>query len=65
MLRLVDLEHVTQIAREHGVLSVVDNTFATPMLQQPLKLGADLVMHSATKYLNGPFRYGGWGCGGV
>jgi cystathionine gamma-lyase len=42
-----------EIAHEHGALLVVDNTFATPMLQRPLELGADIVVHSATKYLNG------------
>ena len=53
MLRLVDIEAVSQIAREHGAILVVDNTFASPMLQRPLELGADIVVHSATKYLNG------------
>ncbi len=53
MLKLVDIEAVAAVAREHGALLVVDNTFASPMLQQPLALGADIVIHSATKYLNG------------
>jgi cystathionine gamma-lyase len=53
MLKLTDLQAVAAFARKHGLLSVVDNTFATPMLQRPLELGCDLVMHSATKYLNG------------
>jgi cystathionine gamma-lyase len=53
MLKLVDIAAVAEIAREHGALLVVDNTFASPMLQRPLELGADLVIHSATKYLNG------------
>jgi len=53
MLKLVDIEAVAAVAREHGALLVVDNTFASPMLQQPLSLGADIVIHSATKYLNG------------
>ena len=53
MLKVVDLEQVAAIAKEHGALLVVDNTFATPMLQRPLELGADIVVHSATKYLNG------------
>ncbi len=52
-LKLVDLEAVAAIAREHGLLMVVDNTFASPIVQRPLSLGADIVMHSATKYLNG------------
>jgi cystathionine gamma-lyase len=53
MLKIVDIEAAARIAGEHGALLVVDNTFATPMLQRPLELGADIVMHSATKYLNG------------
>lgn len=53
MLKIVDIEAVCAIARKHGLRVVVDNTFASPILQRPLQLGADLVMHSATKYLNG------------
>lgn len=53
MLKLVDIAAIAAIARRHGLLVVVDNTFASPMLQRPLELGADLVVHSATKYLNG------------
>jgi cystathionine gamma-lyase len=53
MLRIVDIRAAAKIAHEHGALLVVDNTFATPMLQRPLELGADIVVHSATKYLNG------------
>jgi cystathionine gamma-lyase len=53
MLKIVDIAAVAEIAREHDVLLVVDNTFATPVLQRPLELGADIVMHSATKFLNG------------
>jgi cystathionine gamma-lyase len=53
MLKLVDLEKVSAFARKHGLLLVVDNTFCSPMVQRPLELGADLVLHSATKYLNG------------
>jgi len=53
MLQLVDLAAMAELAREAGAWLVVDNTFATPMLQQPLKLGADIVVHSVTKYLNG------------
>ena len=52
-LKLVDLEAVAAIARRHGVISVADNTFATPYVQRPLDLGFDIVMHSVTKYLNG------------
>jgi cystathionine gamma-lyase len=53
LLKLVDLERVAALARARGLLSVVDNTFASPWVQQPLTLGFDLVVHSATKYLNG------------
>ena len=53
MLKLVDISAVAEVAREIGALLVVDNTFASPMLQRPLELGADIVIHSATKYLNG------------
>jgi cystathionine gamma-lyase len=53
MLRIVDIAAVAEIAHAHGALLVVDNTFASPVLQRPLELGADIVVHSATKYLNG------------
>jgi len=53
MMRLADLGAVANIARECGALMVVDNTFLTPVLQRPIDLGADLVLHSTTKYLNG------------
>lgn len=53
MLTLVDLEKVTTIAKKHGIITVCDNTFATPYLQQPFDFGIDIVVHSATKYLNG------------
>jgi cystathionine beta-lyase len=53
MLKLVNLEDIARFAKKHQLISVADNTFATPMLQQPLTLGFDMVMHSATKYLNG------------
>jgi cystathionine gamma-lyase len=52
-LRLVDIAQVADFARKRGILTVVDNTFASPWSQRPLELGADIVMHSATKYLNG------------
>ncbi len=52
-LRCVDLAALVQLGHEHNVCVVVDNTFATPLLQKPLALGADIVMHSATKYLGG------------
>ena len=53
LLKLVDIEAIARIAKKHTILVVVDNTFATPFFQKPLKLGADIVMHSTTKYLNG------------
>lgn len=53
MLKLIDLVGVADIAKRHNLISVADNTFATPILQRPIELGIDMVMHSATKYLNG------------
>ena len=53
LLNLIDIEAVTAIARAHGLLSIVDNTFLSPYNQQPFRLGADIVVHSTTKYLNG------------
>lgn len=53
MLKLADLEQIAGIARRHNVITVADNTFATPWIQRPLTLGFDIVTHSATKYLNG------------
>ena len=53
LLKLVDLEAVVAMARDRGILVVVDNTFATPYLQRPLEAGCDIVMHSVTKFLNG------------
>jgi cystathionine gamma-lyase len=53
LLKLVDIAAVAEAARGRGILVVVDNTFATPWIQRPLELGADVVMHSATKFLNG------------
>ena len=53
LLRIVDIDAVSEIAHSHGARVCVDNTFATPYLQQPLHLGADLVVHSATKYIGG------------
>jgi len=52
-LGLVDLKKVVTLARKHNLISIIDNTFATPILQKPLELGFDLVLHSATKYLAG------------
>ena len=53
LLKLVDIAAVAAVTRRHGALLAVDNTFATPVLQRPLELGADLCVHSTTKYLNG------------
>lgn len=53
MLKLVDIEAIVNVAKDRNIIVVVDNTFATPYNQLPLALGADIVMHSATKYLNG------------
>jgi cystathionine gamma-synthase len=53
MLRIADIKSIATAARARSILTLVDNTWATPLLQQPLLLGADLVVHSATKYLGG------------
>jgi cystathionine gamma-synthase len=53
LLKIVDIQALAALARAQGALTVVDNTFATPFLQRPLELGADVVLHSATKYLGG------------
>lgn len=53
MMKIIDIAMYTGLAKQHGLISVVDNTFASPYLQNPLDLGADIVMHSATKYLGG------------
>jgi len=53
LLKLIDLEAVAQLARKHNAISVSDNTFASPWIQRPIELGFDMVIHSATKYLNG------------
>ncbi|MGV8940675.1 MAG: trans-sulfuration enzyme family protein, partial [Lysobacter sp.] len=53
LLKLVDIAQIAEIARKRGLIVVVDNTFCSPILQRPLELGAHIVMHSATKYLNG------------
>jgi len=53
LLKIIDLEAIAKIARERKILSVSDNTFATPWIQRPIEFGFDLVIHSATKYLNG------------
>jgi len=53
MMNVIDIKAIATLAKKHGVMVAVDNTFASPYLQQPLTLGADIVMHSATKYLAG------------
>jgi cystathionine gamma-lyase len=53
MLKLVDLAKIGAFAKKHGLILVVDNTFCSPMLQRPIEYGASIVVHSATKYLNG------------
>ncbi len=53
MLKIVDIRAIADIAHKRGLIVVVDNTFASPILQRPIEHGADIVMHSATKYLNG------------
>ena len=53
LMTITDLKKVADIARTHGIYSIVDNTFMTPYLQRPLELGVDIVVHSATKYLGG------------
>lgn len=64
LTELVDIAALSEIARRHGCLLVVDNCFCTPALQQPISLGADIVIHSATKYIDGQGRcVGGAVCG--
>ena len=53
MMNIIDIKEISKLARTHKILLAVDNTFASPYLQQPLNYGADIVMHSATKYLAG------------
>lgn len=53
LLGITDIKAIADIAKKHGILSIVDNTFYTPYLQRPLEFGADIVLHSATKYLGG------------
>ncbi len=53
LLKIIDIEAIAKIAREKKIISVSDNTFATPWIQRPIEAGFDMVIHSATKYLNG------------
>lgn len=55
-IEIIDLDLLSRIAKKHGLLLIVDNCFATPYLQQPVRFGADLVIHSATKYMDGQGR---------
>src|SRR5690625_6009597 len=52
-MQLIDLQLVAEVAKEYDIPVVIDNTFSTPYLQRPIELGCDIVVHSATKYLNG------------
>ena len=53
LLKIVDLKEIANLAKENGVLSVIDNTFATPIIQKPIDFGIDIIIHSATKYFSG------------
>src|SRR5207244_13196756 len=53
LLKVIDLAHVVEVCKAKKLVSIVDNTFATPIFQRPLELGADVVVHSTTKYING------------
>jgi cystathionine gamma-lyase len=53
LLRLVDLRAIADVCKERGIALAVDNTFASPVLQRPLELGATVIVHSTTKYING------------
>lgn len=53
LMQVTDIQQIAALAQQHGILTIVDNTFMTPYLQRPLSLGADIIVHSATKYLGG------------
>ncbi|TIU72935.1 MAG: hypothetical protein E5W03_25495, partial [Mesorhizobium sp.] len=53
MFELQDLEHLTRLAKEQGIVTTIDNSWATPVFQKPISHGVDLVLHSASKYLSG------------
>ncbi|MBO1690593.1 PLP-dependent transferase, partial [Akkermansia sp. GGCC_0220] len=53
LMTITDIKKISQIAKKNKLLTIVDNTFMTPYLQKPIELGADIVIHSATKYLGG------------
>src|SRR4029078_9728037 len=65
LLQILDIPAIAGVAHGAGALLAVDNTFASPYLQQPLRLGADLVVHSTTKYLGGHSDVGGGGVSGA
>ena len=65
LLTIADIAALAEVAHDAGAILVVDNTFASPYLQQPLTLGADVVVHSTTKYCGGPLRRGGRRAGGA
>src|SRR5699024_12763703 len=56
LLRVTDIAAVADIAKQHKILSVIDNTFASPYIQRPIELGVDIVLHSASKYLRSEER---------
>jgi cystathionine beta-lyase len=53
LLRITDIKAIVEVAKKHHILSIIDNTFATPINQNPFLLGMDIIIHSGTKYLNG------------
>ncbi|GIR22101.1 MAG: hypothetical protein CM15mP36_13080 [Flavobacteriales bacterium] len=53
LLKLVDIKEIANLSKSNGLISFIDNTFATPLLQKPHKLGIDIILHSATKYFGG------------
>ena len=53
MLKIVDLEYISKVAKKYNIITVADNTFCSPYIQRPIELGFDIVVHSATKFLNG------------
>ena len=57
MINVIDIKGLSDICKSNNILLGVDNTFSTPYLQKPIDLGADIVMHSATKFLAGPVSY--------
>ena len=62
LMQEIDIEQYAELARKHDLLLIVDNTFLTPYFQRPIELGADIVLHSATKYIGGHNDVLGWTC---